>query len=192
MKKKYQIIYADPPWAFKNYSDKWHKEKDKSKWVGKKYPCMNREDIRNIPVQSIADKDCVLFLWVTMPSLIEGLELINKWGFIYKTVGFTWVKRNKVSDSLFWGMGFWTRSNPELCLLATKGSPRRLSKSVHSVVYSPIREHSRKPDEVRERITQLLGDIPRIELFARTKTDGWDVWGNEVESDIKLTTKTSP
>jgi len=115
-----------------------------------------------------------------MPSLIEGLALIEKWGFKYKTVAFTWVKKNKKADSLFWGMGFWTRANTELCLLATKGSPKRVSASVHSVIYSPIREHSRKPDEARDKIVQLMGDIPRIELFARQKVEGWDCWGDEV------------
>ena len=151
-----------------------------SKWVGKKYKCMDKLSIGNLPINEIADKDCILFLWVTMPSLIEGLALIEKWGFKYKTVAFTWVKKNKKADSLFWGMGFWTRANTELCLLATKGSPKRVSASVHSVIYSPIREHSRKPDEARDKIVQLMGDIPRIELFARQKVEGWDCWGDEV------------
>ena len=104
---------------------------------------------------------------------------------MYKTIGFTWVKKNKKSDSLFWGMGYYTRANTELCLLATKGKPlRRVSRSVHQVVESPVREHSRKPDEVRGRIIRLFGNLPRIELFARQKTEGWDVWGNEVQSDL--------
>lgn len=147
---------------------------------------MKTEDIQNIPINEISADDCTLFLWVTMPCLEEGLELIKKWGFTYRTCAFNWVKRNKKSDSWFWGLGYWTRANPELCLLAAKGHPKRVSKSVHSVLDDRIMEHSRKPDEARKRIVQLMGDLPRIELFARQKADGWDTWGNEVECDIDL------
>ena len=133
-----------------------------------------------MPVSNIADDNCVLFLWVTMPKLNECWELIEKWGFNYKTVAFTWVKRNKKSLTWFWGMGSWTRANAELCLLSTKGKPKRISASVHSVIDSPIEEHSKKPQEARNRIVKLMGDLPRIELFARQKVDGWDCWGNEV------------
>ena len=98
-----------------------------------------------------------------------------------------WVKMNKKSqDTYFMGQGRWTRANPEICILATKGNPKRISAGVRQLVTSPIREHSRKPDEVKDRILALVGDLPRIELFARQKTEGWDVWGNEVESDIEL------
>ena len=178
---KYQIIYADPPWNFKGYD-----LKKEARYVGNKYPVMSISDIKNLNIQSISADDCVLFLWVTMPKLNEVMDVIKAWGFQYKTVAFIWVKRNKKSDSWFWGMGRWTRSNAELCLIATKGNPKRISASVHSVIDTPIEGHSRKPQEVRERIINLLGDLPRIELFARQKTEGWDVWGNEVESDIDL------
>ena len=144
---------------------------------------MQKKDIQDMKdvIDKISNENCVLFLWVTVPCLLEGLELINSWGFTYKTIGFTWIKTNKKSDSLFWGMGYYTRANTELCLLATKGKPlKRISKSVHQVVMSKIREHSRKPDEVRDRIVKLFGDLPRIELFARQQVDGWDCWGNEV------------
>lgn len=107
-------------------------------------------------------------------------------GLYYKTVAFVWVKQNKKSDSLFWGMGYWTRSNVELCILATKGSPKRVDAGVHQVVVSHIEEHSRKPGEVHERIRRLMGDVPKIELFARRKAEGFDVWGNEVDSDIEF------
>ena len=123
-----------------------------------------------------------------MPKLNECFELIKSWGFEYKTVAFTWVKRNKISPTYFMGMGRWTRANAELCLLATKGKPKRISASVHSVIDTPIEQHSKKPDEARKRILQLLGDLPRLELFARQKTDGWDVFGNEVEGSIELST----
>ena len=141
---------------------------------------MTDEDIKNLPVKNISDKNCILFLWVTYPLLEAGLLTIKEWGFNYKTCAFSWIKKNKKSDSLFWGLGHWTRANNEICLLATKGKPKRVSKGVHQVVYEPIREHSRKPDCVRDRIVELCGDIPRIELFARQRVEGWDSWGDEL------------
>jgi len=172
--KKYNIIYADPAWTFTFWSDK------ASRKVSNHYNLMKSEDIYNLPVNDIADNNCILFIWVTYPNLLEGLETIKRWGFKYKTCGFSWVKKNKKSDSLFWGMGYYTRSNNEICLIGTKGKPKRISSSVHQVVLDKIREHSRKPDIIRDRIVELMGDLPRIELFARQKTEGWDSWGNEV------------
>lgn len=178
--KKYQIIYADPPWSYVD------KALAGNRGAICKYPVMDGGGLRELKVSEIADENCILFLWVTMPKLNEVFDLIKAWGFEYKTVGFTWVKRNKKSDSWFWGMGRWTRANAELCLIATKGKPKRISAAVHSVIDTPIEEHSKKPNIVRERIIELVGDLPRIELFARQKTEGWDVFGNEVESDINL------
>lgn len=178
--RRYSIIYADPPWSYKTWSGKGKEKKS----AENHYPCMSKQDIQALPVERLADKDCILFLWVTFPCLEEGLELIRAWGFKYKTCGFTWVKRNRKSDTWFWGLGYWTRANAELCLIATKGSPKRVSKAVHQVVDARIREHSRKPDEVRDRIVELCGDLPRIELFARQTVPGWDCWGNEVEEEI--------
>lgn len=175
--KKYNIIYADPPWEYKV----WSKETGSKRSAVSHYNVLNKVDIQKIPIQNICADNCVLFLWVTAPMLLEGLELIKKWGFEYKTFGFTWIKQNKKSDTLFWGMGYYTRANAELCLLATRGKPlKRVSRSIHQVVISKIREHSRKPDEVRERIVELFGDVPRIELFSRQTFQGWDCWGNEV------------
>ena len=148
---------------------------------------MSIEDICKLPVNKIASDDCVLFMWMTFPTLKEGLKVIEEWGFKYKTVAFVWVKQNKKTPSLFWGLGFWTRANAEICILATKGKPKRISAKVHQVIISPVEEHSKKPDEARKRIVELLGDIPRVELFARQKADGWDVWGNEVNCDVDLT-----
>lgn len=178
--KKYSIIYADPPWVFTNYSDTWHQRRAESRWVGKQYSLMTPEEVAALPVSDISERDAVLFLWATMPKLPIALDTMKAWGFTYKTCAFTWVKTNKKSPTFFMGMGFWTRSNTEICLLGTRGKnlPRR-SHSVPQVVASPIRKHSQKPDEVRERIVQLLGDIPRIELFARERVEGWDGWGNE-------------
>ena len=112
--------------------------------------------------------------------------MLHAWGFTYKTIAFAWVKQNKKAGSLFWGMGYWTRSNVEFCILATKGNPKRINAGVHQVILSHIEEHSKKPHEVRERIVQLMGDLPRIELFARQATPGWDVWGNEVDSSVSF------
>tara|TARA_R100000808_G_scaffold9248_4_gene25482 strand:- start:807 stop:1364 length:558 start_codon:yes stop_codon:yes gene_type:complete len=175
--KKYNIIYADPPWFFKTRSKKGEK-----KSADNHYSCMNINDIYNLPVKNIAEDNSFLFLWVTYPLLVEGVETIKRWGFTYKTCAFSWVKKNKVADSLFWGLGYWTRANNEICLLGTKGTPKRVSKSVHQVVVDRIKEHSKKPDCVRDRIVQLCGDLPRIELFARQKTKGWDYWGDEVDA----------
>lgn len=178
MKKKYQIILADPAWNFN-----FHKRNLKSK--EHLYPTMKAKDIINLNIKELADDDCVLFLWIMNSEIPLALECIKSWGFKYKTVAFTWAKLTK-NGKYHFGGGNWTRSNPELCLLATKGKLKRISASVRNLVVSPLREHSRKPDEIRNNIIELLGDLPRIELFAREKTKGWDVWGNEVKSDIKL------
>jgi len=181
--KKYQIIYADPPWNFKYQSE--INRTNRYQRATAHYKTMDSEDIRNLPVKDIADKNCVLFLWVTFPFLEVALSIIKDWGFSYKTTGFNWVKLNK-NESIFRGMGYWTMSNAEICILATKGKPKRVACDVPQVVLSRRERHSKKPDEIRDRIVRLMGDIPRIELFAREKTPGWDVWGNEVESDIEL------
>lgn len=175
-KKKYEIVYADPPWRFQTYS-----EKGKGRSAERHYPTMAKEEIQRLPIERICADNCVLQLWITAPCLIEGMELIRAWGFTYKTVAFTWIKQNKRNDRLFMGMGYYTRSNAEFCLLATRGKIlQRQSRSVPSVILSHIERHSQKPKEVRERIVKLFGDRPRIELFARDLADGWDCWGNEI------------
>ena len=180
--KKYNIIYADPPWEYKVYSDK-----GKGRSADKHYPTMPLKEICALPVGELAEKDCVLLMWTTIPLLLRDcFSVIESWGFTYKTVAFVWIKQNRKSDGLFWGMGHWTRANAEFCLLATKGHPKRVSAAVHQVIVSRVEEHSKKPEEARKRIVALLGDLPRIELFARQKTDGWDAWGNEVECDISI------
>lgn len=182
--KQYNIIYADPPWQYKVYSNK-----GKGRSTESHYPTMTIEDICKLPIADICAEDCTLFMWMTFPTMKEAFNVINAWGFTYKTVAFVWIKQNKISNSLFWGMGFWTRANAEVCILATKGKPKRVSACVHQVVITHIKRHSEKPDEVRNRIVQLLGDIPRIELFARCHSEGWEVWGNEVESDVNFKIK---
>jgi N6-adenosine-specific RNA methylase IME4 len=173
--KKYNIIYCDPAWYFKAYSDKGNKRS-----AVQHYNCMSINDIYDLPVNTICSNDCILFIWVIDPMLPEAMEVIKRWGFKYKTVAFTWVKENKKSKGYFTGLGYWTRANPEMCLLATKGKPKRLSKAVKQLIISKRQEHSKKPDEIRNRIIQLCGDLPKIELFARQRVKGWDCWGNQV------------
>lgn len=175
LKKKYNIIYADPPWQYKAWT-----KKGQGRCAEQHYNVLSAQDIKELNISDIAHDDCVLFLWVTFPCLIQGLETIAAWGFTYKTVGFNWVKRNKKAPSWFWGLGHWTRANSEVCLIAAKGKIKRVNKGVHSVIDTPIETHSKKPDIVRDRIVELMGDLPRIELFAREKVKGWDCWGNEV------------
>ena len=187
-KKKYNIIYADPPWQFKTYSDAG---KDKS--AENHYDCQDIDWIKNLPVLDIADKNCLLFLWVTFPLLEKSFEVIEAWGFKYSTCGFVWVKTNKNFDvnqtsfipidsfDSFMGLGYWTRSNAEICLISKLGTIEKKSNSVHQIIYEPVREHSRKPDIVRDKIVELCGDLPKIELFARSEKKGWDTWGNETK-----------
>lgn len=181
MGKKYKIIYADPPWQYRVYS-----QKGQGRSAENHYHTMNIKDIMALPVDKIADKDCILFLWITFPCLKEGIEVMERWGFKYKTCGFNWVKKNKKKNTYFMGLGFWTRSNSEVCLIGTKGQPKRVSKSVSQICDARIMEHSKKPAEIRERIVELCGELPRVELFARDKVKGWDSLGDEIDGkDIR-------
>lgn len=173
--KKYNIIYADPPWSYKDSGCRGA--------AAKHYDTMSVEDICALPIQEISANDSVLFMWATYPKLPEALQVIKAWGFEYKTIAFQWVKTYKSGFGEFLGMGRWTRSNTEPCLLAKKGKPKRISGGVSQLIFSPIRQHSQKPPEVRTKIIKLMGELPRVELFARERVDGWDAWGNEVQSD---------
>jgi N6-adenosine-specific RNA methylase IME4 len=155
MAEKYPVIYADPPWTFAVYS-----AKGKGRSAEAHYDCMSLDDIKALPVAALAMPDCCLFLWVTNPTLIQGLSVMEAWGFAYKTVAFCWTKPR------FMGLGYWTRANAELCLLGTRGKPKRRDAGVRMHVESPRREHSRKPDEVRAGIERLVAG-PYVELFAR-------------------------
>ena len=174
--KKYNIIYADPPWMYHDRNPRGAF----GKGAAGHYNLMPLEDIKNLLIKDITADNCALFLWTTFPQLAEGLEVIKAWGFIYKTIGFNWVKTNIHNDKPFFGIGYYTKSNSEVCLLAIKGKMKPISNKVSSILISPRRKHSQKPDEVRDKIVELFGDIPRIELFAREKVDGWDAWGNEI------------
>ena len=180
--KKYNIIYADPPWS---YNDTQQSGGTAYFGASVRYKTMNNKDILTLPIGELASKDCVLFMWATSPLLPEAIETIKSWGFKFKTVAFCWNKQT-VNKKWIHNMGRWTMGNIEICLLATKGSPKRICKNIKQLVIAERTRHSEKPQEVRDRIVELMGDLPRIELFARQKTDGWDVWGNEVESDICL------
>ena len=119
-------------------------------------------------------------MWCTYPMLKEGLKTIEAWGFKYKSIAFQWIKQNKSGKGYFFGLGRWTRGNSECCLIAVKGKPKRISSKVSQLVFSPLEEHSKKPAIVRDKIVELMGELPRIELFARQYADGWDCWGEEV------------
>ena len=167
----YSIIYADPPWTYN--------DKNTQGAASNHYETMSLNDIKTMPISDITKDDCVLFMWATYPLLAEALEVIDAWGFTYKSVAFTWIKLNKNGFGYFFGLGRWTRGNPELCLIATKGKPQRASASVANLTIAPLTRHSAKPPIVRDKIVELMGDLPRIELFARNQTKGWGVWGND-------------
>ena len=181
--EKYQIIYADPPWKYNSRAN--HKTRFRGGACGH-YNLMTMDEIKALPIPEMTDKNCVLFLWTTFPYLDKQIELFEHWGFKYKTVGFTWIKTNKKNGKPFFGVGYYAKSNAEVCLLGIKGKMKPVSNKISSVVISPREEHSKKPDEIREKIVELFGNLPRIELFARQKIKGWDVWGNEVKSDIEI------
>ncbi|MGD9786197.1 MAG: MT-A70 family methyltransferase [Hyphomicrobiaceae bacterium] len=182
--RKYKIIYADPPW---NYGGNFPSSSDKQA-----YPLMRTEDICALPVNRIAHPDAILFLWATMCKLPEAFRVIDAWGFRYVSNGFTWVKTYPGTGNVCVGMGYWTRQNAELCLVAKRGRPMRRAKAISSVIIAPRGVHSAKPAIVRDHIVRIAGDLPRVELFARQKAPGWDIWGNELPNDIDLAACADP
>lgn len=177
---KFNLIYADPSWS---YRDKCHSGQ---RGAGYKYDIMSLEEIKRLPVPDIADANCLLAMWWVPPMPVEAMEVVIAWGFTLKTMcGFTWHKLTKNGKNHF-GMGNWTRANAENCLFAVKGKPKRASAGVSQIIASPVGRHSEKPAEARLRLERLMGDVPRIELFAREVVPGWSSWGNEVKSGIQL------
>lgn len=173
-------ILADPPWKFDTWSDKGDDR-------APDYSTMTIDEIAQMPVQTLAAKDCVLFIWICWPTMHRALDVISSWGFTYKTCAFSWVKADGTQVDMFGsdypvqiGSGYWTRANSEVCLLATRGKPTRLNADVRQSIIAPRREHSRKPDGIHERIERLVSG-PYIELFARQKRSGWTVWGNQTD-----------
>ena len=184
-KGHYGAILADPPWRFETWDGKTAVRTIGSSVVKSHYETMTAVDIYELPVPDLAAPDCVLFIWVIWPMLEHGMKTIESWGFKYKTCAFAWMKANgkqidmfseeKTPDML---TGYWTRANSEVCLLATRGKPKRINADVRQGIIAPRREHSRKPDGVHDRIERLVAG-PYLELFARQKRPGWDVWGNQ-------------
>lgn len=179
MPGKYKIILADPPWA--------HNDKAAAgeRGAGFKYSLMDQGALMGMRayIDSLAAEDCLLALWHVAPMPQETLDLVRAWGFKLKTMkGFTWHKVTKHGKD-FLGMGNWSRCNTEDCLFAVRGRPKRISASVRQFIEAEIREHSRKPDEARDRLVELMGDVPRIELFARQRVAGWDAMGDELPEE---------
>ena len=180
---KYDICLSDPPWYFKNYSaDAPGEIHDRSRGAARYYPTMKTIDIMSIPVNLVVEDNALLFIWAVWPLLPDALQVIKAWGFEYKTIAWVWIKANKSGMGFFTGMGYYTRSNSEPCLLATRGKVRRpVHKGIQSLIYSPVREHSRKPDDQYRKIESLYPDKKYLELFARRERKNWASWGNEVE-----------
>lgn len=181
--KKFSVIYADPPWK---YRDKANAGKRGAEF---KYPCLTLSELVHFQVDGccvydIAADNSACFMWTTGPMMPDAIRLLEYWGFVYKNVAFTWVKTTKTGKEWHMGMGYYTRSNPEYVLLGIRGrmADKRICKSVHSVVKEPIGRHSAKPAKVRNRIVELFGDIPRIELFARQQVKGWESHGLELKA----------
>lgn len=179
---KYGIILADPPWS---YRDKCNAGK---RGACHHYNVMDLSDIKALPVPEIAADDCLLAMWWVPPMPMEALAVVEAWGFRLTTMkGFTWHKQTKHGKSHF-GMGHWTRANTEDCLFAVRGKPKRVCAGVRQFIDAPIGIHSQKPSEARDRLVTLMGDIPRLEMFARSSAPGWDVWGDQAPGSIALPT----
>lgn len=173
---EYDVILADPPWHFQN---------QKRGAAQAHYSTMSNQAIAAMQIP--AADNAVLFLWAVWPLLPEALMVINSWGFEYKTIGWVWTKAKRSGFGFHFGMGFYTRSNTEPCLFATKGNPGRPEdKAIQALIYAPVREHSRKPDDQYRKIEAMYPGRRYLELFARRKREGWDAWGNEVESDVEI------
>lgn len=172
---KYGVIYADPAWPFENYS-----AKGEGRNPNRHYNTMSIADLKRLPVGHVAKETCALFMWVTDPLLPQAIDVMSAWGFRYCTVAFTWAKRTRLDTGWHMGTGYYTRANPEMCLLGMNGRQSPKVKDVRQLIVEPVREHSRKPDRVPLDIARMF-DGPYLELFARTKRHGWDVWGNEID-----------
>lgn len=181
--QSYDVILADPPWSY----DAWHTNTGpEGRTAAKHYNTMTLEDIKALPVQDLAAENCALFLWAVWPELPGALEVVESWGFRYRTIAWVWAKLNSGGLGFHTGLGYYSRANTEPCLLAVKGSMPPAAHDVLALIVSPVREHSRKPDEQYGKIERLYPDARKIELFARQAWPGWDVWGNEVEGDVEL------
>lgn len=174
--KKYRIIYADPPWPESAASKK------RTGQAEQYFKTMKEGDIVSLrnAVNGIAHINSALFLWSTARHLPMAIRVMKAWGYRYVNVAFTWMKCNKIDGRPRIGLGVYTKANAEFCLMGLRGKMKVRAYNVSSAVYEPTIGLGRKPDTVRDRIVRLFGNLPRIELFARQKTNGWDVWGDEV------------
>ena len=174
--KKYNIIYADPPW------DISYLKKNKKGFADYDlpYPTMTDKEIIDVPVKDITDDNSILFMWCIDSRIPILNSIMISWGFNYKTVGFVWNKVAKHTNGVNATVGKYTRKSCEFCFIGTKGKSLAQLHTQNQYFPEPKRKHSQKPDGIKDMIVNMCGDIPRIELFAREKTDGWDVWGNEV------------
>lgn len=173
---KYGAILIDPPWAFETFSGK---RVTAHRTAEDHYPTMRLHEIAGLPVPDLATRDCALFMWVVDSHLDAAFTLFKVWDFAFKTRVFTWEKTQANGEARI-GMGYWSRKQTEICLLATVGSPRRLDKGVRELHREQRREHSRKPDEFHGRVERLVAG-PYLEMFARQRRPGWDAWGNDVD-----------
>lgn len=187
-KKKYQIIYADPPWSYNDKRTKPGPKGNKAGGARNHYETISLEDIKALPVESIAEDDCMLFMWATWPLMPIWNDVITSWGFKYKTLGWEWVKTTKGGKPRI-GAGAYTRSNCEPLLIGVRGKAASLvgNHGIVNVVLAERTVHSAKPSIFRHLITELVGDRTRIELFARRSAPGWDVWGDQAESPKEQT-----
>lgn len=185
--KKYEIIYADPAWTYGSkelYGDKNKEGKRENRFrkLERMYDTMSLSEIKKLPVKNMTEKNAACFLWVTDSHLKQGIEVLESWGFKYKTVAFNWIKKTNKGNT-FVNFAPWTLKSSEICLLGIKGTMGKLKtdNTVRQLIEAERTKHSKKPKEARERIEQLFADVNRIELFARENHVGWDAWGNEVE-----------
>jgi N6-adenosine-specific RNA methylase IME4 len=184
--KRFRVIYPDSPWPWVTWGGPSGKVRSAP---DNHYGTCTLDEIAKLPVARLAADDCALLKWCTWPHITIGthVEIINAWGFKPSTDAFVWIKQTPSGKGLHNGMGYYTRSNSEVCLLATKGSPLRLATDVHQVVFAPVGDHSAKPEEVRRRIERLFPG-PYLELYGRNKdVPGWTVWGNEVLPTVSTT-----
>jgi N6-adenosine-specific RNA methylase IME4 len=190
----YDVILADPPWSYRV----WNRDTGSGRSAESHYTTMTLDDICSLPIKKLSSSNCVLFMWAVWPSIFDAEKVINSWGFKYKTLGFEWWKLNKLWNKVpitdyrslenlfFFGMGYYLRCNSEPCLLSTKGNMPVKVHNERNFIISPIREHSRKPDEQYEKIERLYPNMKYLELFARHRRKGWDSFGNEIEGSIKI------
>jgi N6-adenosine-specific RNA methylase IME4 len=175
----YNIIYADPPWDYAGREQ--HNSIKENKSVKDHYNNMTLDELKELDVNKICDKSCLLFLWTSSPHLPQAIELMNSWGFDYKTIAFIWDKQKT-------NPGYYTLSQCEICLVGKIGNipmPRG-SRKERQFISEMRRGHSQKPDEVRMRIERMFPIQKKLEMFARVASPGWDIWGNELPNTIEI------